>query len=247
MWLVLCHTTDVAALWAYQGLKARELAPLELISAESLTYSLCWAHRIGAAGTDVEITLADGRAIRSDHVRGVLNRLLFVPLEHWRSATQGDRDYVQQELTAFYASWLYSLPCPVINRPTALSLAGSWRHPSEWNWLAARAGLPTSVYRQSSLNLATETPGDSGSSPAGTRRETVFTLADRFIGPAATAELREGCLHLAELSGTTLLGIEFNVDTHGEWLFVNATPTPNLILGGSALLNEIQLALERPR
>jgi hypothetical protein len=69
MWLVLCSAQDVSALWAYQGLQARGLRPLELVTAEMLPYSLKWDHRLGAAGAGTSITLADGRVIKSDAMR----------------------------------------------------------------------------------------------------------------------------------------------------------------------------------
>jgi hypothetical protein len=86
----------------------------------------------------------------------VLNRLVSVPDEMLRPAHPQDRDYVTQELTAFFLSWLYSLPPPVLNRPAPHGLCGSWRHRSQWVWLAARAGLPTPSYRQTSFDPGNE-------------------------------------------------------------------------------------------
>ena len=139
MWLVLCASTDVSALWAAQGLNARGLEPLEVVSAEMLAQSQRWEHRVGAKGVTIDITQADGRRLRSDTVRGVLNRLVSVPYAPLLLAHPADRDYASQELTAFFLSWLYALSLPVINRPTPQGLAGQWRHRSEWLWLAAQA------------------------------------------------------------------------------------------------------------
>ena len=45
MWLVLCPSSDVAGRWAFEGLRARGLAPIELVTSESLAYAR-WDHRV---------------------------------------------------------------------------------------------------------------------------------------------------------------------------------------------------------
>jgi len=243
MWLVLCTSNDAPALWAYQGLEARGLAPLELVSAEMLAYSLRWEHRIGADGVCINITLADGRMIRNDTVRGVLNRLISVPHEHLHLADSADRTYATQELTALYLSWLRALPQPVINQPTPQGLSGQWRHISEWVWLASKAGLPTPEYRQSGNDRVEETLVERKIVPPGTPVNTVIVLAGDVVGVPAPAEICEGCLRLAELSGTSLLGVEFVPDSAGNWTFAGATPHPDLRLGGQALLDVLASVL----
>src|ERR1700732_3813330 len=99
MWLVLCHADDLPALWAYHNLKSLGLNPLELVSAESLVFSLRWEHRVDSAGASFQITLADGRQIASDKVLGALNRIQFVPLPHWQRSTAKEQEYVGQEMT----------------------------------------------------------------------------------------------------------------------------------------------------
>jgi hypothetical protein len=42
-------------------------------------------------------------------------------------------------------------------------------------------------------------------------------------------------LRLSELTATPLLGIDFQVTPAGEWIFSNATPFPDLRLGGDRL------------
>ncbi len=242
MWLVVCHTTDLPALWAYRGLKACGLAPLELVSAEALGSGLRWEHRLGKQGTSLSIKLADGREISSQSLRGVLNRLLTVPVHLWQSAAEGDRDYVTQELSAFYLSWLYSLPCPVINRPTPLGLAGQWRSDTEWVRLAEQAGLATLPYQRSSAALWTEEGGFRlDFQPAA--RHTILTVAGRAAGPPAPPEVIEGCSRLGELAKTELLGAQFVEHPDGGWLFAGATPYPDLTLGGTPLLEALARTL----
>jgi hypothetical protein len=243
MWLVLCTSNDVAALWAYQGLKAGGLAPLELVRAEVLAYSVHWEHRLGADGVHVAITLADGRRIRSDTLRGVLNRLSWAPPEHLVMAHPGDRDYATQELTAFYLSWLYALPGPVLNQPTPQGLSGQWRHVSEWVWLASKAGLPTPEYRQSSHDYLDEMGVERRLVPTSTPVNTVLVVAEHVVGAPAPPDILKGCQRLAELSRTELLGVEFAAGSAGPWTFTGATPWPDLRLGGQALLDVLASVL----
>jgi hypothetical protein len=53
-----------------------------------------------------------------------------------------------------------------------------------------------------------------------------------------------GCARLAQLSATDLLGIDFNLTWTGDWVFRNATPQPDLRLGGEALLDALAIALQ---
>lgn len=244
MWLILCASNDISALWAYQGLKARGLEPLELVTAEMLASSLRWEHRVGADGASIDITLADGRRIRGDTIHGVLNRLLSVPPGHLLLAHPADRDYATQELTAFYMSWLYSLPRPVLNRPRPPGLSGQWRHVSEWVWLASKAGLPVPDYRQSSHALIEETGAERRLVPIGTPVNTLIVIKGHVVGAPAPAEILTGSQRLAELSGTSLLGIEFAPGPASPWSFAGATSWPDLRLGGEALLDRLASVLQ---
>jgi hypothetical protein len=233
MYLVICSATDLPALWAYRGLKARGLAPLELIHAETLARSLRFEHRLGAAGVDIRIALPDGRTIGNHTIHGVLNRLAWLQLDQLPWVDSDDRDYATQELTAFFLSWLHAVSRPVVNRATPQGLAGQWRHGSEWVSLAARAGLPTQSYRQTSRDS-----GDAWEWPnKPLAAQTVLVIADRTFGAPAPAALLRGCLGLARLAETELLGIDFAVSEEGSWSFAGATALPDLRLGGEALLD----------
>ena len=93
MWLILCSSDDLPAFWAYEGLKTRGLAPLELVRAETLAYAR-WEHRLGIDGVCFNMTLPDGRRIHNEDVRGVLNRLTCVPSESLLLIHPSDREYV---------------------------------------------------------------------------------------------------------------------------------------------------------
>lgn len=237
MCIVLCASNDMPALWAYEGLKKMGVRSLELVTTETLAYSRHWEHRLGAEGLSVRIGLADGRWICSEAVRGVMNRLLSVPLELINMAVPADREYASQETMAFYMSWLHALPGPVLNRPTPQGFSGRWRHASEWSLLAAESGLPTRTYRQTGFDPLEL--GYTTLAPPSQPVKTVITLAGKTFGAKAPEEISAGCLRLSEHCGTELLGIDFYNGTGPSWTFASATPMPDLRLGGGPLLETL--------
>jgi hypothetical protein len=245
MWLILSSSHDAHAHWAYEGLKARGLAPLEMVSAEALPYSLRWEHRLDAADARLSVTLRDGRTIDGDRLRGVLNRLTHVPTHHLSGSR--DHDYITQEFTAFFMSWLNVLPRPVLNPATPQGLCGRWRHPSEWVLLASAAGLPTPVYRQSSRDSIDETRAERKLFPQTTPTRHVIVVGPEVVSPAdPPREIREGCRKLADLATTPLLGVEFAATPESAWTFAGATPLPELSFGGAPLLDALASALTAP-
>lgn len=233
MWLVLCHTDDLPALWVHEGLKTRGLEPLELVSAESLAFSLQWEHRIATEGASIRITLADGRQISSERIFGAINRIQFAPMPHWRWASAPDKDYVQQELAAFYTSWLAGLPGPVLNPATAVGLSGAWYRQAQWMKLAAQAGLDAPAYHSGAAPA-----------PAGHNRRKVIVAGGTVTGTGVPDAVVEGSRRLACLSKTPLLGIDFETQPSGAWQFAGATNMPDLRPGGAAVVDSLKSALE---
>lgn len=238
MWLMICSAQDTSALWAYQGLLARGLHPLELVTAEMLTLNAKWEHTVGVNGANFNVTLADGRVIDNRLVSGVVNRLTHVPLDHLAGAP--DFEYAQQEYSALFMSWLKALPSPIFNGVQSHGLSGAWRHVSEWVWMAAQAGLPTPSYQQSSHDEIDESQQLRRIVPASTPTTMVITLDDRVFGANLPAPISNGCKELARIAQTPLLGIELTVgQSHVPWTFAGATPMPDLRLGGEPLLDEL--------
>jgi hypothetical protein len=247
MWLVLCDANDISAKWAYNALAGSGLAPLRLITADELSVATYWEHRILGDRTTLRFKLANGIDVRGEQLRGVLNRLYEVPIAHWRFARKADQEYVEQELIAFYLSWLHALPCPVINRPTPQGLSGRWRHESEWVWIALRAGLAVEPYRQSVLDRIDEGKGEKRLAPSGASIKTVLTMGDITSGVPAPPLVEAGCKRLAELAGTELLGVDFMTGGPVPWTFVGANPLPDLMLGGPALIRALLERLTEDR
>lgn len=230
MWLVACNPGDGAALWAARKLRASGLEPLELISAEALAYALRFEHSLGTTSAAVKIELADGRCLDGSEVRGVLNRLTHVPIEHLASADEGDRAYAAQELAALFLSWLSALPGPVLNRPTPFGLPGPSLDPTQWLALAARADLPVPTFRFSSRR-----PEARPKLPDPDCR--VVVACGSVHGDPVAEPLAAACLRLAELSEAEILGIGLKREPSGSLVFAGATPLPDLRVGEAALID----------
>jgi hypothetical protein len=247
MYLVICNSFDKAALWAYEGLKAHGLNPIELIDADSLACSPYFEHRIKNNQVNTKIRLPDGRQIDSELILGVLNRLQSIPTSHLK-ASKADNQYALQELNAFFISWLYSLPPPVLNPATPQGFSGESRHISSWILMANSAGLAVPKFEQNSIG-ADKAPfyWIGRFVPPETKVKTVFVIDSQVVGADVPPEVAEGCRRLAELAETPLLGIEFLDSPDASWMFVGATPCPNLTLGGELLLDELSRALQSKR
>jgi hypothetical protein len=73
---------------------------------------------------------------------------------------------------------------------------------------------------------------------------TVFVVGDQVVG--APPHLVAPCLALARRVGAGLLGMTFAVageGSAGEWAFVVASPVPDLVEGGSPLLDLLATAM----
>jgi hypothetical protein len=242
MWLLLCENTDMSALWAHRGLLARRVEPLEIVTSDLLAYSLRWEHRLARETVDSEVSLADGRTIRSSEIRGAVNRLQRVPARHLAGAAEADRAYAHQELTALMLSFLYSLPGPMLNRPVGLSPSGPWLHRSEWTHHAVEAGLPVAIYARTSDQPSEAEDGFPTTGRAALPIETIIVVGDGVVGRRAPSAVVEGSRRLAKRTAASLLGVQFSID-NSEWLFVGASPYPDLTMGGEPLLDLLGAAL----
>jgi hypothetical protein len=187
--------------------------------------------------------LSDGLSVSGDRLRGVLNRLVLVPFDAPYRAHPADREYAAHELTAFFGSWLYSLTCPVLNRPSPPALSGAVRHPSEWMVLARRAGFRTACYREASSGAVKSAADERPRATADSSTRTLFVVNGEAIGEPPTSGLACSCRALAGLSRAELLGVELTTDAAGAWIFAGASPLPDLRGGGDALADALGAAL----
>lgn len=245
LWIVVSSEADTVARWAADGLRARGLTPLECITTDLLPHAV-WDHRITESGASLELLLADGRHIDSCEVRGVINRLQFVPVGHSVIACSDDQQYSQHEMAAFYLSWLNAFGCPVLNPASHLGMCGAVRHASDWLCLAARVGLNCPPYRltsrqsyESSWLPGSGLPRELATAP----RATLFTVGTKVVGragqPTPPDAVLQGAVELALRAKIPLLGLDFVVSSLERWTFVGADSLPDLTRGGDALLDAL--------
>jgi hypothetical protein len=236
MTFILCEPGDASAIWAAAELRQRG-HDAQILFGSALAGAVGWDHRIEGRDASIRITLADGRILSSEAPAPILNRLAFVPTAGLRAAAGADYGYAVQEVFAFYLSWLHAWPGPVLNRPSPQGLSGSYRHPSQWAQLAARAGLPARPWEQSS----SDSPELAWMAPPG--EAIAFAVGgETVLPPALPAAFAKPCARLSALAGTGLLGIAFVRDGDG-WTMSGATPVPDLMLGGAALADALARAL----
>ncbi len=234
MFLVLCSMFDQSALWVHEQLRRSAVAPLDLVTTESLSYAR-WNYRLESFGDGIRINLPDGHVIDGNQIKGVLNRIATIGSDQANRATPADRDYALSELNAFYLSWLHSLPGAVINRATPQGLCGRWRHPSEWVSLAHKAGLPVRTYRQSEQDALDQAYSASLATEPGQGKKAIV-FGERVFGGELPPRIASASVKLAQLAGLDLMGLDFDVGPNGDLLFTNASPLPDLFAGGEELV-----------
>jgi hypothetical protein len=238
MRLLLYEPYDRTAPWLAAGL-ARRAVPLVAVTSAELLGAKRWEHRLGRHGVELEVELADGRSIESSALQVVVNRILTVPLE-LLSVSWDDREYAHQELQAFWLSWLAGLPCPVLNRPTALGLSGAWLGDAEWALRASRAGLRTRRVRLDGGGNR-EPARPLGDDPI------VLVAAGAVFGPGWAATLADECRALAVAVEADFLEVRLDPPvgaSSADVCFAGATTLPDLRRGGEALLDHLAGVLQ---
>ena len=239
MILVLCDEADRSALWAMDVLRERGLSPT-MLTGETLASVVRWHHRLGTAGVECELSFPGGAHLCSREIRGVLNRLPYIPSAWQRRIGGPDREYALQEIYAFILSWLHALPGPVLNPPTPQGLCGNWRHPAAWAALAVSVGLPARPFRQTSA----DSPLLPSQIAANSTTSTVYVVGTRAIGHSVLiSSYAQNCVRLAEKSLSPLLGIDFALDGAGCWQMLSASVMPDLASGGEELADALATAL----
>jgi hypothetical protein len=237
MYLVLCDSDDIPALWAWKELRQR-MGAIELVTSEALAYAVRWEHRVDSTRTSTTITLGDGRVIRSEEVQGTINRLHFLPCAHLR-AVAADRDYAAAELFAFFASWLHALPKPVLNpaSPSGLSGAAQWREYPEWLLLAAKSGLDVPTYVENETTDAERVATALAQRRLDTR--TLIVIGNAIVGATPPDRVAAGCAALARRADLAILGVDFDEN----WVFRSATVLPDFRVGSQAAIEALMTAL----
>jgi hypothetical protein len=165
-----------------------------------------------------------GRVIREGEIRGVLVRRPWIVEQELAHVRAPDREYVAAEMNAFLVSWLASLRCRVLNRPSGTSLCGpNWR-PLQWAEAAARAGIPVekTSWRVPAPRWREARAAQDGSEPL----VEVTLVGERCLGAPGNAYVAAS-RRLAAVAKVGLLGVRFEPGER-EPRFVSATAMPSL-------------------
>jgi hypothetical protein len=252
MIVILAHREDEVAASVERLLRLRAPAGrVRRLEADELILATTWSQSHREGRTTTTLRFAGESRIDSEEIEVVFNRLDYVAASHFARSAE-DHTYAVAEMSALLLSWLASLRCPVINKPSSRGLAGARRGLTEWMMLALKAGLPVrdSSFTTSSRlfmrrGLVAHAPAGRADGENGYRRQplAMATLGDSpafflestdrpgarawVIGKAVLGERPgghdESLLRLSRLSGCDLLEIIFA--PAGKLCGVNQFPT----------------------
>ena len=235
MILFLCSPNDVSARNFVAALHHHYNVKAQIITAQELIYAPAMEHSLNGQDFISSVTLKTHGTLDSDSITSVVNRLEWLPDAHLARANATDRSYIQQELQAIWSSWISALPCPVINRPTAISMSGPTFHPAVWQHYAALAGLPTA-----DMIYDSEQP-----EPVATvTMHSVIVCQDQCHSTSLSPELFDACLNLAEYTGFDMLELLFGQQPDGTVVFSYASPIPDLSRAGNRLIAQMAHILQ---
>ena len=131
-----------------------------------------------------------GCVLAGPDIEGIVSALAVVSPYELAHIAGSDRDYVAQEMSAFLLAWMTELACPVIDRPTALSLAGCGRSRYEWAAIAHREEI--------------------GADPLWSGETTGVTVVDgRATGHSSDSPLAAAAVTIAAAAGRSLVTLRF--------------------------------------
>ncbi|HTB89322.1 MAG TPA: hypothetical protein VK743_15275 [Steroidobacteraceae bacterium] len=175
-----------------------------------------WRQYLGAERA-ANIVVAQGRLIPQMEITGVVTRLPAITADDLGEIAPEDREYVAAEMTAFMMFWLSRLKCPVLNRPSAMSLAGPYWRAEKWALAAAAAGIKIAPTQRSSSD-------DAKAGPQAAARATVTVIGERSFGDAHPV-LTRTARRLAVLANAAMLTVYFtSPDRNGAFLGADSFP-----------------------
>ncbi len=248
MIVILCHPDDAGALWLWERLQHLGVGGVELVTVEQLVFSRRIAYRLSGAGDSGSIELADGRVLRPETITGLVNRVQYLPTQHFASADAADREYAAAELSAFLLAWINGVAGRAINPPLPLALGGGTFQVPTVLHHAAAAGLPTRTWR---VSASEDGPPEGGPYATLTPEGGPYTVHSvvvfdgRLYGPILPRELQDGCRRLSVLLGAPLLQVVLRQAAKPGWEFVQATGAVDFRIGGNALAAALGRSLAR--
>ena len=195
---------------------AATLAPIEteVLSLEDLAASPSTLCDPGFERS--ELTVA-GRRIGVRELTGVVSLVPAVLPGLLTFYDEGEREYQAAELHAWLSFFLSSLPCRVVNRPTAISLTGPALSALSWMRLACTAGIATAPLALGSRDIRPVLRG-----PVAGGAD-VVCVGGRIVSPSDSLA-EDTTLRLAESVGVAYLRAWFDEDGR----LLGATSVPDL-------------------
>lgn len=235
MILVICEPEDTCGLWlvteiSKRGCAVEHVLPDELVVGARLSVRVSNQHDI------VRMDLADGRHIDGSALIGVINRMHDFPRPMFNGTSDRDIVYAGEEIRAAIVAWFAGLPCPVLNAPTPYSAIGLIVHESLWRQRANMLGLSVATLRVDQGAFSHQ-PKNYSVVVIG---ETVLTAEDKPV----SMSMSEASIALSHSMGLRLVELEFNINTSGEWEFLRACLTPDLMSLGPTVLDALLREME---
>jgi len=238
MIVILCHPGDAAALWLDEAMRSLGVAGVELVAVEQLVYSRRIVYRINNDGDSGGIALADGRTLHPETITGLVNRVEYLPTQHFARVQAADRAYAESELSAFVLAWINGVAGRVINPALPFALGGgTFPRPTVMH-LASVAGLPTGGWR-------TDASRDDSATQPMSPTHAALVFDGRLYGSLLPRHLQDGCRRLAALLGAPLLQVRFHRPSGQGWRFVDASGAADFRIGGKPLARALAQALAR--
>lgn len=164
------------------------------------------------------VALIKAQRLLPDDIDGVITRLPWVLPHDVPDIQVDDREYVAAEISAFLLTWLASLRCPLLNRPSAQCLSGPGWHPQMWLGKAQQLGIATRASHQH-VSLTAQ-PAVVEPEP---RDAVTLTVVGAAVVGKADAVLQRHARCLAATAGVQLLCVRFD------------SPAPDAHLLGASL------------
>jgi hypothetical protein len=227
--LILAHATDTGASSVAAHLAGRLGSDKVRVVRPEVLGLARWSHRVGSRGRAfTRMTLPNAEPLVSAETGAVLNRIQYLSVPRFRSASAKDREYAAAELHAVVASWLAEFGDRAIHDVR--------RHPSvipslsrqQWVTAAAAHNLPVAPRRiEASGANGTDDP-IGGGLPAGS-----VLVAVRAAAGSLAGEFGERCIAATRAIGFPLLEFHFAVE-QGATVLVQVDPLPRLVAPSAA-------------
>ena len=203
--LILCHPTDVSAIWLYKQLNKIGI-DTTLLSVEELLMAKNWTQHITTTSDSFSITTKSGITLTDTNLNFVLNRVQMASSPIWEKAMPLEKQYVQTEMSAMMMSWLFNLQqkTKVFNSPNGYSLYGPTFCENEWKKKAIDASMEISADNDASA------------------KHTILVVGEKTIQNQKDKELATKAIALSKKVNAPIL--ELYLNEKNEFVCANSFP-----------------------